>query len=448
MLIFRKIAKWLIILGTVSLIYGGRVFIGGSSDFEYFVPIRGELIFFLAIICSSLYFVWGRNLQRLKLRKQILLALVGYLCMVFLASVASLFRYDLWFDTYGCVLAVKLLLNIIIFILIYDYVRNDRGFCKGLCLALYIPPLFLIPFLFSTDLVAAFVRLVQDVPMLMTRQGATMMLSPGDRFAGFTLNPIHMGLTNLVAFSFVFFLALYNSYKKNWGRSLIYLFLAAGMCGLNFWSLSRSVIVAMFSVVLAANVVATVYFKKSVLNFFISSVLSGLFIIFVFFVQPRHIKTGLFGRLTPSQLYSFQTETSGSGGRISGPRLDIWRYYIGLIPENPFGLGLNYEQKFCLISENGERKGTHSFFLENWAVGGVGALSFIFYILWKAFLTARNKIGNRDDPLLVWLLGTVIALFGLFVAGIYSGLIFFIQFWILLAIALGYPHRVNKVVIV
>ena len=68
-------------------------------------------------------------------------------------------------------------------------------------------------------------------------------------------------------------------------------------------------------------------------------------------------------------------------------------------------------------------------------------------MLWKAFSSAKNKIGNRDDPLLVWLLGTEIALFGLFVAGICSGLIFFIQFWILLAIALGYPHRGNKVVI-
>jgi hypothetical protein len=99
-------------------------------------------------------------------------------------------------------------------------------------------------------------------------------------------------------------------------------------------------------------------------------------------------------------------------------------------------LGLNYEQKF-LAQHGGKFVNTHSFLLESWAYGGIGLVSALFYLIWKAFKNVGRQIKGVDDSMFVYLVGTRIAVVGLLAVGTFSGLLFDLYFWILLAMAVG-----------
>lgn len=419
------------------------MFTGGKADFTSFVPWRSELIFVFAIIAACFYFLWMRNLNELNyIKKEVFFALCGFLYLIFVASIISWFRYGLWFDTFGIVMVLKLLLNIILFILIYTYLKNDPVFYRRLCWALYAPSLILIPFLFFAELTIGFlaksvVKMEAALPMLVTPEGMPIMFVSWDRFSGFTLNPIHMGYINTIALSFLFVLFLYNYQKKKRVRALIYLLLSSGMCGLNYWSGARSIMIATVLVLLVANLLIGICLRKDPLKVFLYSVATILLLVFVFLLLPSSIKGGGLDRIGSLKAEIF--------GYVPGSRIEIWSYYIRLIPDNLLGLGLNYEQEFILRDIMGRRINTHSFLLENWAVGGIGAVLVISYILWKAFLKVKHNLGDKNNPLWVYLVGAAVALFGLLVAAIFTGCTFFMQFWILLAMIFGYPAHKKKV---
>lgn len=432
--IFKKISKVFLILGVISLIYGGRIFTEGRVDFQSFVPIRGEFIFAMALIFSLFYFLYLKNLSNVKFTKGFFFALYVFLSSILMASVISLFRYELWFDSYGWVMVIKLLLNIGIFILMYVFLKHDPIFYRKICLALYIPPLLLIPFAFSPGTVREYALIFKNIPMMTSNQGMPMMFTSWDRFSGFTLNPIHMGYLNIIALSFLSVIFFHKYHKKEWFASLLYLSLIAGLVILNFWSLSRSIMIATFLVLTAANIIVNSCFKKNITKGLIYY--NGLIIIFFTFIflfllpsattLETSTKENILARLTYSQLYETRTP--------------IWIYYIKLIPENILGLGMNYEQQFYLEDVQLGRINTHSFLLENWAIGGIGALFGIGYLLWKAFKNIRERISDRYNPLIIYHQGTFISLFGIFICSLFTGGIFLIQFWILLAMALSCPN--------
>jgi len=58
----------------------------------------------------------------------------------------------------------------------------------------------------------------------------------------------------------------------------------------------------------------------------------------------------------------------------AGGRLDLYRYYLHLIPSNPFGIGFNYSQKFGVDLTYHKQVGAHSSIFELWMFGGFVAI--------------------------------------------------------------------------
>lgn len=433
---FKSLSKLFFILAAISLIYGGRVFVEGQTDFRAFVPLRGELIFFIAIVLSVGYFFWPPHLAEFTfIRRDIYLALMWSLFCIYVASAISYFRYDLGFTVQTAVLLVKLGLNVSIFLFIYIYSLKDRVFFRNTCLALVLPPLLILPALLLPPETLGFAALYLSRELdvvsasLTTNQGQPIGFTSWDRFSGLTLNPIHMGYINLVSLSFLCPLLFYSFFRRRWLKTCVVLLLVVGLIALNYWTLARSIMIATLFVALLSAVMVGHYFKQHVLiigGFAISALVGA---VLLFFLLPEWMQEGFVNRLSAAQL--------------SGARTAIWWQYLDLIPDNPFGLGLSFEQKFLVLDSDGNQVPPHSFPLELWAFGGVGLAIGFVYLLWRALASVRKYARQVDDQFFIYSVGIEIALYGLLAAAMFTGALFFIHFWILLALALGYP-RVAK----
>jgi len=188
--------------------------------------------------------------------------------------------------------------------------------------------------------------------------------------------------------------------------------------------------------VFMANVIIGRCYRKDIYKLVSYNVLALLLLVIMLFALPKSnysdtsAKDALVERLQYSQL------------KVS--RLPIWNYYIGLIPGNILGLGINYEKEFYLLDSQQGRINTHSFILENWAYGGLFGLFAMLSLVLLAFNGIVSKIKNASKDYYGYYVGTMLAFTGIVIAALFTGGTFFIQFWILLALCLVPMNKIGK----
>lgn len=406
----KEINKALIILGTASFIYWPKVFKEG-----FFVPVRFDLIFFFVVVISLCFFIdkiiKKKNYGLTYKENEIYLVLSVFLLSILIATTISFIRYDLGFDFKGISYLLKVLLGIILFIVVHRYLKEDKLFYKKLSFAFYVPSLFFIFFIFSP-------QLAEDLDML----------AGGNRFQGLMSNPAIFAQLALVASSYSVTFLLFSLYKKRLVNLFINLIVLLGLSILIYWTQTRTYLIALFGVITISNILVAKYFNKDLFKALFFIFLLSVFILCLFFLLPDSIRNLLEIRLYQS--FDTTEET----------RYSLLKYYVEQLSLNPFGLGLNYEQKFTLEwhLSNGEvwNLGPHSF-LDIAVFGGILAVFCMIYLLWKVFLNLRQRLKNYSDDMTAYYLASSTAVFGLWIASIFMGSpIFFLGFWILLAMAL------------
>jgi len=413
-MIFKKLSKFFLIVGVVSLIYWPKVY---SGD-ENFSPFRFEFIFAISIIFAFIYFV-GFLISEKKIlisrrSQELALLLSFFLLSVLIATTLSYFRYNLFFSIKGIFALIKILLGLSLFTSTYIFLKNDQNLYKKLSWAFYLPPLVFAPLLLVPNLAQQF-----------------SAISGGFRFQGLTANPGQFAESSIIAFAFLYVLTLYHYYKKHIFQMFNYGGLASFIIALIFWSQMRTYIISIVAIIVVSNIIIGFRFKKNQLKTILSISL-GIALLFLIFLSLSPTIRGLL-----LKRFSF-----GSSVYIVSqePRVATWKYYSDLIPKNLLGLGINFEQKFFAmwLLPNSEiwQLGPHSI-LDLWAFSGLLGSIVIFYLLWKGFSRLRMYLQKTRDELSIYRIGTWSALIGIWVASFFVGSpIFYPGFWILLAMSL------------
>jgi len=410
-MILKKISMLSLILGTVLLIYWTKVF-----REEGIYLIRSELFYIFALIFGIFYFIHPHNINKLiSIKNWIYFALSVLLISIFLATGISLFIYNLMFIREGIIMFIKLFLCIILFILTYTYLKKEKLFYKRICIAFYAPPLIFIPFLIYPKLVKEFYTKFNF-----------SLIAPGEeqRFSGLSSGSPIFSQSVIIALSFLYALFLYNYHKRNWIRSLFYLCLNIGLLGLLFWSQSKGFLITAILIIILENILMSSYFKKDIVKSVLYNMLAILLIACIFLILPIQIKHAVYTRFSHFYIKD---------------RILLSKYYSELFFLNPLGLGINYYEEYAIKRpELGDPLPPHNSILDMAVLGGIGALFSIFLLLWKAFLNIKAKIKDKNNPLAIYFLGTGVAIFGIWFAGMFEGAPFFyLGFWILLAMALA-----------
>lgn len=432
-----KISKFLLILATLSLIFRKGLFL------QTFIPKPFEIFLFLALIAGIFYFS-PKNLEKLKfIDRKIWFPLLIFLFSTGLATLISYLRYDVGFNTEGILNTVRFLIMIITFILFYVFFKEDEIFYKRVWWAFFTPVIF-IPFLIFPKLAYKF-----------------SIVGQGGRFYGLLQSPADASLFFLIALSFFFVLFLKNFYQKKWYFCSVYFLLTVTMASLILWSQARAAWFGMFGGLIMASCLVIIAFRKNLLkNLLLNAVMIILILILSFAILPSSAKTILILRIFP-QYFHYVREKVDDIPQLSSqnlsdliskikrenasldlfydqPRLAIWKDYLKLIPKNPLGLGLNYYHPQLAMELQGKPLGGyHNLLLEFWTYGGIASLGAFLYLLWRIILNIKKKIrDNSENPLTIYSIGIVSALFGLMIHALFGGLIFSYFFWILLALAL------------
>lgn len=439
----KKISGFLIIIGTLSLIYWPKVYHEG-----FFIPIRYELIYLLAVLffIADRFKSFNRNIVYSSAERNFFIILSIFLLSIIIATLMSYFKYDLILNFIGATVFLKLLLGVAIFLIVYRLCIENIIFYKRLSFSLALPSLLLVPFLF--------------MPALAEKWG---MISYGNRFQGFTENPSAMAMLSIIGFAYsCSFLAYYSFIKKNYLYILLYFFAAIGISMIIFWSQSRSYVFGMLIVMIAILLLYSYYIKKSkikimkMISYFIRSM--GLFLMALFFV-PSHIKESfifdrLLGAATPSfsenytrsSFYEREAVNKISMNKIfvvlrDDPRITIWKnYYPFLLIHHPFGIGINYYPQFSYkwINTKHQENDSPPFFLFNiWVLGGMISVGCMCFLFWKSILNFRVTLPCAASSHVPYKIGAILSLSIFWLMSIFNGLsIDYIGFWIVFSLAM------------
>lgn len=410
-MIFKKISKVLIIIGTILLIYRTKILREDSINL-----IRSEFIYFLALIFGVIFFIYKNNIKKLIfLKKEVLMALLVFLAAIALATIICFFRYGVSLNQNSFLFFIVLLSLILLFIFTYSYLKEDEKFYRNLVLAFCLPVLIFLPFLISPGLAKN-----------LSPFFGGLLIDSSNRFTGFTANPTDFSSLAIIAFSFLFVIFLSFCYKRKLFPSIIFLLLSLGTGGLIFLSQSKGLIITLIVVVFLSNLLMVLYFKKNKLKIFIYSALGLLLLIFIFFI--------LLAPSIKSQLLSRFFELTDVA-QID--RSILWRYYSGLFIENPLGLGVNFIEEFSIKRPvQGDPLPPHSVILDIAMYGGVGALLGLVCLFWAVFKNIKDRFNfkKKSD---IYFLGASTALFAIWFASLVEGNpLFNTSSWILLAMSL------------
>lgn len=404
----RTVVEVLILIGAASLIYWTKLIDEGSIT-----PWRAELPFALAvlmyglhsfanIICRKRASSWDRDAVA------VVLALGAIVTFSYIATYVSLLRYDLWFDSLGLRNLTKLLFGIPLFLVTYRLLVENPSFHRRLALALVLPSVAVSAFAVVLIVAPGLHQGVTDV------LGLPPLVGPGDRFVGFTGNPAQAAYNALVAAAFLLIMSLVSLEQRHYVRGTSQALLVIGMSLLIFWSQTRSAILALGAIVLFSVVGVSASLRQRLIRAVSYLVVSVLLVAVGLILLPGETKAMLMSRVTAEALF-------GSEGRR-----DVLAYYVGLMPFNPLGLGVNYEQEFVIDLPFEERQNAHSI-LDIWVYGGIGAVvatGVLFGVIWRRLLRilgTRGRGGLEQGGGLVYHLGSVTAFMGIWVAGIFTG---------------------------
>jgi hypothetical protein len=392
--------------------------------------------------------------------------------MALLASliVATLFgyrQYGLTMDGRGVILLGRLAVCIALFVATYHLCRTDRSFGRRISFAL-LSPILLVP------------------AMLIPALSARMWVQ--GRFQGLTVNPNTADLGICIAFALAVTLALWDLRTGRRRRAVCLALVAAAMVTLIILTQSRGYLAGAFASVVAGALLTPA--SLAVPRTTTAALAAAVFLIIVIanlLIVPQQLMSSYVARiswgiLAPASsgvqagpLAPVAPQPSGrqalawsnwilQGGRpkfvhnqvgalddleqvrnaglrrfLENPHIQAAILYGELLPSNPLGLGVNYEEKFFVYFPwiNGRHHGTNSV-LDMPIYGGVGAVLSVGYLMLLVVRKSRNRLNQDVDDPLPCANGAAAALAGLWVAAILLGSpIFDYQFWIVTAIALA-----------
>lgn len=402
----QTLTETCILIGAASLIYWARVF--GE---EGLVPWRAELPFALALLTGGVAWV-GRFLRGRvtpRANRDIVvaaLALAVFLAFTVIATMISLLRYHLWFDSLGLRNLAKLVLGFLLFLVTAHFLRGRPVFYRRLALALFIPPLL------PLAAVVLFLTAPGMYQSLSDHLGLSGIVSPGDRFSGFTSNPAQAAYNALIAAAFLVVAAVVSQERRQYGRAALAWLLVIGMSILILWSQTRTAILALGAVVVVGIFASGTYLRLRppkpalYIGAALLAVSLGLFFL------PADAKELLGTRVTLDAIFG------GEGRR------DVLLYYLDLVPTNPLGLGLNFEQEFVVDLPFEERQNAHSL-LDLWVFGGIGgmlAVGLMLAVVGLRFVRVlRTQAPSSGRGFVVYYLGAFTAFVGIWVAGSLTG---------------------------
>lgn len=423
-----KLSKALFLMGTCLYVY--RLDVGPAKPTEY--------AYSLAIYMASLYLLYEGNLAKLRRIKRSACCCVAIaVYSVMLATVLGLLRYGISFDRTGVRLFLKLILNILLFLVLYVFFAEDKVFFNRMAAALSIPLLAYAAFPFlPTTLMAKFV---------------SGEIHEG-RFLGFAVGPGAIGFAMTSAVSFIYVKWLDVCYRKSLLR-FVYLILLLGCIMILVWTGCRLGVIAGIACILAGSIMfesgilrkrPAVALRKSVLRFASVVVVCGIFLRFLlpwYILEPFMERT--FG-IPVSKLSLDIVTLSLPYERLTNPdlnpRFESIGYYADLYARNPLGIGVNYLQRF-----GREEKGVilpPDSFLDTFMHGGILLVVAMIFLIGEALRNIMRVIrcgaGRFQESHIVSYLGASAAFVGYLVLTVFGGIpIYDMRFWIILAMCLA-----------
>ncbi len=445
----QKITGWLLVAGTLCFMYWPKVYKEG-----FFIPIRFEILFALAALffISTLFVRSQKNLPILtKKEKIIYITLIIFIGAISFSTIFSYYIYNLPFNFLGLTTLLKISLGIVCFLAALDQLKNNPLFYTRIAWAFTIPSLLLIPLL--------------AVPSFASKLG---FISPGYRFQGPTSNPSTFDFLAIIAFSFLASFLLHAVITKAKRKIIIlYVLFFIGTGALIFWTQSRSYTIAML-LTLGATVIFHSIYHRLQIKYVTLYACAGLGLVLIAFLCTPIIARKLFihvrilgseesGVITsvqkPPQSLSTTNDKTPVGKELfpkvalknagnvieEDPRVVMWKYYLPLIPQYPFGWGVNYQPVYLYpFHYNDTISYLPPVFIVNiWAIGGVIAVVALCSVLWYALKGFKKLLLTRQDPLLAFRIGAMNAfLISWFISLFYGVPVEYIGFWILFALAL------------
>jgi len=434
---FVKISEILILVGTVSLIYYDKITDEGVLSTSTIV-YRYDFIFAIAIffgIIKAILILLKHKIRLNTIEEKIFSVFMVFFLSSLFATFISYFIYDLSYNLQGFANLTKLFMNFALTILIYLLIQNNPNFSKHLSIALYLSPmitlLLTLLFLMAPSI---FYSIFGSFEFITRKYSLLTELSWG-RFEGLTSNPFQVAITNLVAISFLWVFALYYFNRNKIINFTLLLVYIGGLTYIIFLTGVRSAFIVLAYIFLAGLLF---FYKqarnKKKLTFIVAILLIGTTLMGAYKVLPVMSRE--------SMAFRFGDQD----------RLEIWKYFIGVSLENPFGVGFNFEQKYgyktpYFDSDRPNRPDfpPHNNFLTASVYGGI--LSFLCLIFFfkivilyiKKSLTAKDiKLFNYND---LCYIGAIIALGGIWIISIFIGLPFFEQHAIVLAMIIAYGDK-------
>jgi hypothetical protein len=410
---FQKIVKFLIIVGTASLIYFQPITEAGEFSLAT-IRYRSDFVFLAAVglwvVSRVLGLIRPNRDSHARLTRWVFAWMWLFVMFTTLATLLSLVTYDLWFEILGLSSLVKILLGIILTQVAYENLKGNSFFYQWLARALYLPMALVLAlgvlWLVNPSILPGF--FLRD--MGASVGGQLALVGYGSRFLGVASNPAQVVLAAVVALSFVWTMLLHNIIRGKWRAGLVQSLYSVGLIFLVFWSLTRAgLIVLVFA--LGFGSFMTWYClgrKKNFLGFPPLGVMIALLAIWTTWnVLPQEIRRGFLDRFSEPDA-----------------RLYIWRYYWDIALANPLGVGFNYEQMFEPMNPySAGRLNPHNALLAAWMYGGIGGLlSLVIFLL---LILKSIKFGlasqRQQGYVSVLYIGAVTALFSTWVLFMFIG---------------------------
>jgi len=461
----RNVTEGLLILGTALTIYWrplGRQFSLKASD----------IVFALALCAWLLFIIRDRRGTALHVaRRRFLLPIVALFGSLVVATLVGYARYDLPMSRDGIILLVRLAVCIALFLATYHLSLVDATFGKRVSVAL-LSPVVLFPAML--------------VPVL----SAPMWLQ--GRFQGFTVNPNTADLGFSIALAIAYVLAIFEAHMKRRLRATAFALVAVGMLMLITWTQSRGYLSGAFASVLVGTALNARHLGLPTLRTTAGTAVAFFAIVAgSLLIAPRSLAISYVARVSWGTLAPPSSDTQAlrpagqqaaapavapdgrqklarsnwvmtrgrpsfihdrygaldglerlpSGGVrrfMESPHVQAAILYSGILPANPLGIGVNYEEKFYLYFPwiNQLHAGPNSI-LDIAVYGGVGAVLSVVYLMLLVARKTRDRLTGKPEETFPYAVGAAAAFGGLWVAAILLGSpIFNYQFWIVTAIAL------------
>jgi len=438
----NKTIKFLLILGTVSLIYFDKITIDGELSFSS-IGYRSDFVFLFAVLLAIIIAIirLGNNnvIQIFKTEKYILISLAGIFLFSIVATILSSYIYKLNFDQTGFANFSKLILGVILSIITYVYLKNDRIFFNRLAISLYIPPLLPLILAILFFISPRYFQLLFGDINFITGNYSFLDESNFGRFVGLTSNPFQVAMGNIVAISFLWPLAIYGISKMKIGILFFsIIFMVCQLFSLGLTSVRSSILSLVFIFSWGAFATRNILKKGKIIAIIFIIIICAI----VFIGLPSVTK----------EIYSQRF--------IEDSRTDIWRYFISVSLDNPLGIGFNYEQQFAyktpyLDPDRPNRADfpPHNVILVTWMYGGIGALISLILCMFVVKKSITNKLkyvnylGDTISISDVYYIGAVSAFISLWIMSIFTGLILseYIQS-IVFAMAMAGSNPRNKLI--